>query len=103
MFGEYKCLPGVEVDRYQEGDRWNILISLRETKSSGDIEDFYIDDLEQALLISLSKSIQPTCDAIKTSQLSGSLDFPLWIELDHALLHTQINQISIYLPGCFNT
>jgi hypothetical protein len=43
IFGEYKCSPGVEVDRYQEGDRWNILISLRETKSAGDVEDFYID------------------------------------------------------------
>lgn len=43
IFADYKCSPGVEVDRYQEGDRWNVLISLRETKSSGDIEDFYIE------------------------------------------------------------
>lgn len=40
---DYKCSPGVVVDRYQEGDRWNILISLRETKSRGDIEEFYIE------------------------------------------------------------
>jgi hypothetical protein len=40
---DYKCSPGVVVDRYQEGgDRWNLLISLRETKSRGDIEDFRI-------------------------------------------------------------
>jgi hypothetical protein len=43
IFADYKCSPGTEVDRYQEGDRWNILISLRETKNSGDIEDFYIE------------------------------------------------------------
>jgi hypothetical protein len=43
ILAEYKCSPGVEVDRYQEGDRWNVLISLRETKSAGDIEDFYIE------------------------------------------------------------
>lgn len=43
IFADYKCSPGVEVDRYQEGDRWNVLISLRETKNSGDIEDFYIE------------------------------------------------------------
>jgi hypothetical protein len=43
IFADYKCSPGTEVDRYQEGDRWNVLISLRETKSAGDIEDFYIE------------------------------------------------------------
>ena len=43
IFIKYNIRPGVEVDRYQEGDRWNILISLRETKNRGDIEDFYVD------------------------------------------------------------
>jgi hypothetical protein len=43
IFADYKCSPGLEVDRYQEGDRWNVLISLRETKSAGDVEDFYIE------------------------------------------------------------
>lgn len=43
IFADYKCSPGVVVDRYQEGNRWNILISLRETKSKGDITDFYIE------------------------------------------------------------
>ncbi|MSP12836.1 MAG: hypothetical protein EXR62_07750 [Chloroflexi bacterium] len=43
ILADYKCSPGVEADRYQEGDRWNILISLRETKNSGDVENFYIE------------------------------------------------------------
>ena len=43
IFADYKVSPGVEVDRYQDGDRWNVLISLRETKSSGDVEDFHIE------------------------------------------------------------
>ena len=43
IFAEYQCSPGKVVDRYQEGDRWNVLISLRETKTVGDIEDFYIE------------------------------------------------------------
>ena len=43
IFADYKCSPGIEVDRYQEGDRWNVLISLRETKSAGDVDDFYIE------------------------------------------------------------
>jgi hypothetical protein len=41
IFAEYQCSPGVVVDRYQEGDQWNMLISLRETKSAGDIQDFH--------------------------------------------------------------
>lgn len=43
IFAEYRCSPGVAVDRYQEGDRWNILISLRETKRKGDITEFLIE------------------------------------------------------------
>ena len=35
--------PGVVVDRYQEGDRWHVLVSLRSTKQRGDMEDFYIE------------------------------------------------------------
>lgn len=43
IFEDYKCSPGVIVDQYREGDRWNILISLRETKNRGDIVEFYIE------------------------------------------------------------
>ncbi len=43
IFADYQCSPGEVADRYQEGDRWNILISLRGTKNSGDITDFYIE------------------------------------------------------------
>jgi hypothetical protein len=40
LFAGYHCAPGVAVDRYQDGDRWNILISLRATQSRGDVIDF---------------------------------------------------------------
>ncbi len=43
LFKAYRCSPGTVVDRYRDGDRWNVLISLRETKHSGDVEDFYIE------------------------------------------------------------
>ena len=39
----YKIAPGKVVDTYTENGRWNILISLRETKSKGDIEEFTIE------------------------------------------------------------
>ena len=43
ILADYKCTPGVVVDKYKEGDRWNILVSLRDTKSIGDVEQFHIE------------------------------------------------------------
>ena len=43
IFAEYKCTPGIPVDRYQEGYRYRILISLRQTKNRGDVEEFHIE------------------------------------------------------------
>jgi hypothetical protein len=43
IFAKYVCSPGVLVDIYREGYRYRILISLRETKNRGDIEDFHIE------------------------------------------------------------
>jgi hypothetical protein len=43
LFADYQCSPGVPVDRYQDGNRYRVLISLRESKSKGQIEQFYIE------------------------------------------------------------
>lgn len=43
VFAAYHCAPGVPVDRYREGHRWRVLISLRETKNRGDVEAFHIE------------------------------------------------------------
>lgn len=43
VLADYKCTPGFKVDHYLEGGRWNILISLRETKNRGNVQDFYIE------------------------------------------------------------
>jgi len=43
IFAGYKCSPGFPVDRYQDGNKYRVLISLRETKNRGDIEDFHIE------------------------------------------------------------
>jgi hypothetical protein len=42
VLADYRCSPGRLVDRYLDGNRWNLLISLRETKSAGDIENLYM-------------------------------------------------------------
>lgn len=43
IFAEYKCSPGYPVDTYRDGNKYRVLISLRETKNRGDIEEFHIE------------------------------------------------------------
>ena len=43
IFADYKCSPGVPVDRYRDGFKWKVLISLRETKQRGDVTVFHLD------------------------------------------------------------
>lgn len=43
IFADYRCSPGVAVDRYEEGFRWKILISLRRTRNKGETETFLIE------------------------------------------------------------
>lgn len=40
---DYKCSPGVEVDRYTPGHKTLILISLRDERQKGDIDEFNIE------------------------------------------------------------
>jgi len=40
---DYRCSPGVPVDRYRPGHTTYILISLREVKSRGDVDEFNIE------------------------------------------------------------
>jgi hypothetical protein len=39
----YHCTPGTSVDRYRSGYKTLILISLREVKNKGEVEEFNID------------------------------------------------------------
>lgn len=39
---DYKCSPGYPVDKYRSGHKTYILISLREIKSKGDVDEFNI-------------------------------------------------------------
>lgn len=43
IFADYRCSPGKAVDRYREGHRHHVLISLRETKQRGDTAEFHIE------------------------------------------------------------
>ncbi len=39
---DYQCSPGVVVDQYRPGQKTYILISLRESKQRGDLDEFHI-------------------------------------------------------------
>lgn len=43
LFADYRCSPGIAVDRHIESYRWKILISLRTTRNRGDMEDVVIE------------------------------------------------------------
>lgn len=42
LFAEYSCQPGEAVDKFTAGHEWRTLISLREFRNKGDIEEFVI-------------------------------------------------------------
>lgn len=42
QFRGYRAKPGIPVDKYKNGYKTNILLSLREVKNRGDIDDFHI-------------------------------------------------------------
>lgn len=75
IFADYKCSPGVAVDRYQEGYRYRILISLRETKKHGDIEEFNIERTIHDGFTQVSESFQVDVRHV-TRKLSISIVFP---------------------------
>jgi hypothetical protein len=39
---KYRCSPGVPVDRYRPGQKTYILISSREVKYRGDVDEFHV-------------------------------------------------------------
>ena len=75
IFEEYKCSPGVPVDKYREAYRYRILISLRETKNYGDIEEFHIERKIRGGFVGDTQDFQTQVDQ-RTYKLSISVIFP---------------------------
>jgi hypothetical protein len=76
IFADYRCSPGAAVDFYREGHRYNILISLRETKRQGDVEDFHIQRTILNGFVRDTEEFQTVIDH-KTDMLAMSVRFPL--------------------------
>ena len=98
VLADYKIAPGVEADRYQEGDRWNILISLRETKSRGDIEEFHV---ERTVLGGFTQPTEwrQTEIWLTTRRLRMAVIFPKSRHCKRATLHKRSVDKAIELDG----
>ena len=75
IFADYRCSPGVAVDRYKEGYRWKILISLRRTCNRGEQEEFVIQRAITDGFTSAVGNFQTQIDH-PTQDLSISVIFP---------------------------
>ncbi len=72
---QYRCKPGIPVDRYRSGYKTHILISLREVKAKGDIDNFNIEWKIRAGFLEKS-GFWATEISHRTKQVSVSLIFP---------------------------
>ena len=75
IFADYRCSPGVEVDRYHEGDRFYTLISLRETKHRDDRETLEIERTIHDGFVTEVQYFQLDIDH-RTRALSAAVIFP---------------------------
>lgn len=98
----YHCSPGAAVDRYQDGDRWNILISLRETKSRGDITDFHIERTIKDGFVKHEEWYQAEIRR-PTHRLRMAVIFPKERQCQRAILQERKrNRTQILGPECFH-
>ena len=72
----YQCSPGIAVDRYEEGNSLHILISLRETKHAGDIEEFHINRTIRDGFVRPTEDFQIDIDH-RTRRCTIGIVFPL--------------------------
>lgn len=71
----YKCSPGKAVDQYRVGYKTFVVISLREIKNRGDVDEFNIEwDIENGFL--KPDGFWATDITKKTKQISAEVIFP---------------------------
>jgi hypothetical protein len=75
LFAKYECCPGIPVDFYQDGSRWNVLISLRETKYRGDVIEFSAKRTVTGGFLQENEWWETEVDHL-TSRLAISIIFP---------------------------
>ena len=92
---DYRCSPGVVVDQYRPGQKTYILISLRESKQHGDVDEFHMEwGLREAFV--RAREQWETEINHRTRQLQVRLIFPktrppvrVWLE-EHLRRRTRL-------------
>lgn len=92
---DYRCSPGVVVDQYRPGQKTYILISLRESKQRGDVDEFHMEwGLREAFM--RTREQWETEINHRTRQLMVRLIFPksrppvrVWLE-EHLRRRTRL-------------
>lgn len=103
VLADYKCTPGIVVDKYREGDRWNLLISLRETKSRGDITAFYIERVEKNTFMKAEEWLQTEVRR-PTHRLQMGIIFPQERRCQRAaIIRRSRNQTTVLGPEHFHS
>ena len=98
----YKCTPGVVADRYRESDRWNVLISLRETRNRGDIEEFHIERTVKNSYVRDEEWLQTEIRR-STRRLSMGVIFPKQRTCRRAaLMQRSANRVLVLGPNHFH-
>lgn len=75
IFADYRCTPGVPVDRYQEGYRQYVVISLRRNYRKGDEQEVVIERTIEDGFLSPDETFQIQVDH-PTKELSAAIVFP---------------------------
>lgn len=103
IFADYKCTPGYPVDRYKEGHRHIVLISLREVKQRGEITDFQIERTIEDGFMDTTEVFQAEINHVM-HHFSFSVIFPKVRPPKSVMLIKQNLQQTIRLgPECFST
>ena len=75
LFAEYRCQPGVPVDFYENGSKYNVLISLRETENRGDVLELWIERVIRNGLLQKQEWFETEIDHL-TRSLKLAIIFP---------------------------
>lgn len=98
IFAEYHCQPGVPVDFYKDSSKYNILISLRETKNRGDVIDLWIERLITGGLTEEEEYLETDVDHL-TDHMKVSIIFPQERPCRRAILTQKSSKDTMPLEG----
>jgi hypothetical protein len=102
LFADYHCSPGVPVDWYQDGAKWRVLISLRQSKRRGDVAEFRFTRRIKGGFTRTNEWLQTELSH-RTDHLTVRVTFPLGRPCQHAeLTDASANKTTELGPSCFS-